>query len=367
MNSIRLKILGSITVWTLLLCSSGAQAQDAPPPAVPSRNFYQVLEEVLNDFEFDLKTRKVVGLKNLSIRNVVTSENIPPSFQNHLELLVSERILKTSQTRVVHCVACRSKRATLNGQTMVISSSEKSHDELQRIAKLNGIENFMDIAFAYQPTGMILSLQISDAETGTMLWSRNYNSETTRAEAARKGIDYEQLENKEVALEYEPTLQKKPTIYTVMAPKAGSGHSMSLALGFRMMERYDNRTKEVGFEINSYFDIPSVVGSATEAEKRQNVFSGFNVTMLFVHGWGMFGKVENYNQARGVIYGAIGGTYASGFLGGVIRGGYEWRLAKHWAVNAFLGYRPSATLVVQTGTTASVSGIEGGLGVGFIF
>ena len=67
-----------------------------------------------------------------------------------------------------------------------------------------------------------------------------------------------------------------------------------------------------------------------------------------------------------MIYGAIGGTYTSGFLGGVIRGTYESRLAKHWAVNGFLGYRPTATLVVGA-SNLTLSGVEGGIGVGFLF
>ena len=336
-------------------------------PGTGGRSFYQVLDEVLSDFEYDLKSGQVIGLKDVSIRNVATSENIPPSFKSHLDLLVSERILKTTHTRIVHCLACRSKRATLNGENMVISSLDGNSAELARIAKLNGIQNFMDIAFAYQPTGMILSLQISDAETGTMMWSRTYNSESTRAMAQRRGVDYQELEDAKTKMEYTPTIQSKPTLYTVMAPKAGSGYSTALVFGYRVMERYDNRRKEVGFEMNYYFDIPTLIGNSTPAEQKLNPFSGVNLTMLFVHNWGLFGDVENYNQARGVITTAIGGTYASGFLGALIRGGYEWRLAKHWAITTFAGYRPTGTLVISSGVTAPLSGIEGGVGVGFIF
>ncbi len=51
----------------------------APPEEKKVRNFYRVLEEVLGDFELDLKQNEVRGLRDLSIRNVVTSENVPPS------------------------------------------------------------------------------------------------------------------------------------------------------------------------------------------------------------------------------------------------------------------------------------------------
>jgi hypothetical protein len=353
--------------------STLSYAQEPLPPPAPqtdasgSRNFYQVLDEVLSDFEFDLKAGQVTGLKDLSIRNVVTSENVPASFKSHLELLITERILKTTKTRIVHCLACRSKRATLNGDSMVISSSENNQAETQRIAKMNGISNFMDIAFAYQPGGMILSLQISDVDTGTTLWTRNYNSQSTRASAQRRGVDFQDLEDAKTKMEYTPTISTQPKLYVVMAPKAGSGQSTALAFGARMTERYDNRTKEVGFEMNYYMDTAALTGQPGAKTDPNNIYAKFNLTLQFIHGWSVYGDEENLNKARGMIFGGIGGTYASGFLGGLIRGGYEWRLAKHWSVDAFLGFRPQSTLVISGTTTAPLSGVEGGLGVGFNF
>lgn len=347
--------------------SKQSSANDTPSSkASNTRNFYQVLDELLADFEYDLKTGTVIGLKDLSIRNLATSENVPPSFKSHLELLVSERILKTTKTRIVHCVACRSKRARLSGDSMVIVSTDSNPTDLQRIAKLNGIQNFMDIAFAYQASGMILSLQIYDSDTGTMLWSRSYNSETSRASAKRRGVDYDNLDQENMRMEYQPMVQMRPTLYTILAPKTGSGSSTVLGFGFRMMERYDNRKKEVGFEMNYYYNVNSLI-SNPNAIASDDVFNGFNLTMLFVHSWGLFGDIENFNQARGSIYGAIGGTYASGFLGALVRVGYEWRFAKHWVVPVFLGYRPTGTVVLPNHTTSTLSGIEGGLGVGYLF
>ena len=337
---------------------------EEPPAPSGSRNFYKVLDEVLSDFEYELKAGQVMGIKDLSIRNIATSENVPPSFKSHLELLITERIMKTAKSRIVHCVACRSKKTTLDGKSMVISSSESNPAELQRLAKLNGIQNFMDVAFAYQPTGMMLSIQISDAETGTTVWTRNYNSENTRLAAQRRGVDYQESDEAKIKMEYSPTVAVRPIIYTLMAPKAAnSGYSTSLGLGLRVMERYDNRHKEVGFEMNYYLDVPKLVGITQDPS---NVWAKFNLTMLFMHAWGLFGDEENYNQTRGVIHAGVGGTYASGVLGGLVRGGYEWRFAKHWVLDAFVGYRPKATVLIS-GSTSSLVGVEGGLGVGFNF
>lgn len=357
--------LGCLVV--LLVQVASAHAQSAPEAPAGSRNFYQVLDEVLADFEYDLKTGQVIGMKDLSIRNLVTSENIPPSFKSHLELLITERILKTSKTRVVHCLACRSKTAKLSGETMVITSADSNAAELQRIARMNGVQNFMDVAFAYQPTGMILSFQISDVEAGTTLWTRNYNSENTRASAQRRGVDFQELEEAKTRMEYQSTMQIRPVLYTVMAPKANSGYSTALGFGIRMMERYDNRQKEVGFEANYYADVNLLTGLSDANTDPTNLYNTFNFTLLFQHGWALFGPEENFNKARSIIIGGIGGTYAAGFLGGLLRATYEWRMAKHWTISAFLGYRPKGTLVFSTTQTASVSGVEGGIGVGYIF
>ena len=369
------------TTWNksiLLICflsvftakTTLCRAEDPAPPgeAIPTgtRNFYQVLDDVLSDFEYDLKTGQVVGLKDLSIRNIATSENVPPSFKNHLELLLTERILKTNKTRIVHCPACRSKKATLDGESMVIASSDSNVPEMQRMAKMNGILNFMDIAFAYQPSGMILSLQISDVESGTTLWSKSYNSQLTRASAQRKGIEVKSEDDK-LKNEYQTTMQYRPTLSAVLTPKAGSGSATVLAFGLRSTELYDNHTKEVGVEINYYIDTSTLSSQPVSKTATRNIYSEFNLTMLFVHGWNVYGNEDDINKVRGMIFAGAGGTYASGFLGALFRVGYEWRLAKHWSVTGFAGYRPSSNVVIAPATTIALGGMEGGLGVGFIF
>lgn len=343
--------------------SSKPALADEPPAPNGSRNFYKVLDEVLSDFEYDLKAGQVLGLKDLAVRNIATSENVPASFKSHLELLITERILKSTKARIVHCVACRAKKTTLDGQNMVISTPDSNAAEMQRIAKMNGIQNFMDVAFAYQPSGMMLSIQISDADTGTALWSRNYNSDSTRASAQRRGVDYQESEDAKSKLEYQPTLQNRFSIGGVMAPKAGSGSATNINVSFRMMERYDNRHKEVGFEIDYYLDPKMITGGTAD---ENNIWNGLNLTLLFKHGWGLFGDEENYNQMRSVFNVGIGGSYASGFLGALIRTEYELRFAKHWSGNAFVGYRPSATVLIS-GSSSTLSGVEGGIGVGYIY
>ncbi len=367
-------LAAGITALCLSAASREGQAAEATPSSPPpktiaqqngERNFYDVLEDLLADFEYDLKNGQVSGLKDLSIRNIATSENIPVSFRSHLELVVTERIMKNSKTRIVQCLPCRAKRTTVSGDQVVISSNDTNPVELSRIAKISGIEHFMDIAFSYQPAGMMLSLTISEPETGGVAWSRTYNSETSRSSAFRRGVDYTQIDEQRRASEYQPTVQYRAIAYYLFERNVGSTTGC-LGFGFRMMERYDNRKKEVGFEMDYLKDASSLAGGAV-TPGTINLYSGFNVTMLFVHAWNLFGGEENYNQVRGGVFAALGGTYTSGFLGGLVRAGYEWRLAKHWGVSANLGYRPNASAFVGNKSIGTVSGPEFGIGISGIF
>lgn len=352
----------------LLVCAFSlvAHAADAPP----ERNFYDVLEDVLGDFEFDLKNGNVGGLSDVGIRNVALSENVPASFRSHLELLITERILKNSKTKVIQCLPCRSNKTTLTGDQVIITSSETNPEELARIAKTTGIAHFLDAAFSYQPSGMVLSLTINDPQSGSIIWSRSYNSETSRAAAFRRGVDYSQIDDARKLTEYAPTIQYRGMVSYLFEPNL-TGTTGVLAFGFRMVERYDNRKKEVGFELNYMRDASTFASSSTAsaATAADNLYGGLNLTLLFVHAWNFIGSEENFNKPRASLLLGIGGTYASGYLGGLLRAGWEWRLGKRFAVSTSVGYRPESTAFLGSfeSTGVSVSGFEYGLGVNLMF
>jgi hypothetical protein len=341
-----------------------AAAEKDRKSADPMRNFYTVLEDLVSDFEYDLKNGQVSGLRDLSIRNLAVNELVPASFKSHLELVLTERLLKAAKVRMIQCLPCRARKTVLSGDQMVISGPETNPSEMSRIARQSGIQNFMDVAFSYQPTGMVLSLYVTEADTGTVVWSRSYNSETSRTSAYRRGVDQSQIEGMRSASEYLPVVQYRATVYYGYQPDV-SGYAGTLGIGFKMMERYDNRKKEVGFELDYFRNANSIVGATPTGSN--DLYGGLNLTLLFEHAWNLIGEEENFNRARGSILAGVGGTYASGFLGGIIRGGYEWRLAKFWAVTTSLAYRPQATKFLGTTGVGAVSGIEALFGVSALF
>lgn len=332
----------------------------------PERNFYEVLNDVLGDFEYDLKNNNVSGLKELSIRNIAASENIPPSFKNHLELIITEKILKNSKTHVIQCLPCKSRKTSLSGDQVVVTSPETNPAELARIAKLSGIEHYMDVAFQYEPSGIMISMYIVDPESQNIVWSRSYNSESSRASAFRRGVDFNQVDEARRTTEYAPTTQGRLILYYLFQPDLPKTAGC-LALGYRLVERYDNRKKEVGFEANYMTNSSTLVNTTGASPLGLYNSFGFNMTLMFLHAWNFIGEEENYNKVRGSFMLGVGGTYASGYLGGLVRASYEWRMAKHFGVSFILGYRPPAAAFIQGTQTGTIGGPEYGLGVNVLF
>ena len=78
-------------------------------------------------------------------------------------------------------------------------------------------------------------------------------------------------------------------------------------------------------------------------------------------------KEENYNHIRGSIFTGIGGTYASGYLSGLIRAGYEFRFAKRFGLSLNLGFKPNTSAFLSGTTTGTIGGFEYGVGVNILF
>lgn len=346
--------------WMLGLPQSPAAHAASTPK---ERDFYAVLDDTLGDFEFDLKHDAVKGTENIAIRDITVSERIPRSFTAHLEDLITERILRATKNKVIQCLGCRSRRTALSDDKISMISPRTSPKELQRVAKARGIQHFMDVTFTYQPTGIIMSMTITEPASANVVWTHTYNSESSRAAVMRRGLDMDQLDPSTRRItEYPAILQYRLSVDYLFEPNV-SGTTGCLGFAFRLVERYANRKMEIGFEAEYLKD-----SSSSPSSTAPDLYSGVNLTLLMLHAFNLFGSQEDFNQARASIYGGLGGTYTSGYLGALIRGGFEWRMAKHFATTVHLGYRPASTvfLPISSGVT-SVSGMEYGAGISLMF
>jgi TolB-like protein len=346
-----------LVLWLL----SPSEARAEPPPG--QRDFYATLDDTLGDFEFDLKHEAVTGIDNVSVRNIAVSENVPRSFTAHLEDLIVERILRGTKTKVIRCEGCHVRRTAMKNGTISVLSAQGNQKQNAKVARTRGIKHFLDAAFTYQPSGLVMSIEITEAESAVALWSRTYNSETSRTAMLRRGIDMDQLDpSTRKAIEYPAVLQYRLRVDYLFEPDI-TGPTGCVGFAFQMMERYDNRKKELGFELEYLYSSEKLLGRSTTA----TVYGPVNLTLLLIHAFNFIASQEDYNQARASFNAGIGGTFATGYLGALIRVGFEWREGKRFATGAILGYRPSSTAFLPIGTGASVEGIEIGMGISYLF
>ena len=61
--------------------------------ATTIRRFHEVLNELLNEFGYDLKLGQIKGLKNISLRKMDLSTTLPRSYKHYLEMLIKINLL----------------------------------------------------------------------------------------------------------------------------------------------------------------------------------------------------------------------------------------------------------------------------------
>ena len=87
------------------------------------RRFHEVLDDLLVEFGYDIEQGQLGSLKSLSIRQVSLNENLPRSYENYLELLVSERIRENSQVKLIACLSCKTRSSTLVDGKLVLKKT----------------------------------------------------------------------------------------------------------------------------------------------------------------------------------------------------------------------------------------------------
>ncbi len=314
---VQLIVLGSVA-FGFPAASFGHGAEHAEKPALANasheemQQFNDAFETRLSEFESDLKAGKVFRLKSVAIRSVTTSARILSSYRSQIELRVTEKILKNTKARVVHCLACRT-----------LKSGDESRAELQRIATLSGIENFMDISLTEEASGVVLSIQVTHASDGGVEWLKRYSNVSEQPES----IDSHSRHLPVRIME---------SVFYVNTPNEYSGRYSLVGLGFTINHPYGHQQKEIGGEANYYFST-------------SNLYSYFNLSLMLRHGWSIFGQEESIRLSPGLIFLGLGGTYVTGYWGALFRAGCEWHASRHWYLNFFAGARTAPRFGPETG------------------
>jgi hypothetical protein len=322
--------------------------KEASPKQI--RLFHEVLDELLNEFAYDVKSGQINGLKNLSIRKVAVSESLPRTYENYVELLVAERIRENSKIRMISCLPCKTKNTRIVDDKLLISSPATNTDDMNRAANQLGIENFMDVVLVYHTTHMVLALQIFDSNSKEMVWTRTYNSETLKTRFQKLAVDYSQIEAARTGDEYKPDFRYLIGFGGGSIPNVESDarEKSVLTLHVRGTEKFDNRRNEFGLLLTLNMaasallsdypsEGPAPASSATEepTERKAKPFTNaLGLFALYAHNF--LGTLESYNDVRYGVNVGLGLHLASGYMAPTLRTGLDTYLGRRFSVNASL-------------------------------
>jgi hypothetical protein len=346
------------------------------------RQFHEVLDELLAEFGYDVRSGILKDVKNLSIRRVIVSDALPHTYKKYVGMLITERIVDNTNVRLVNCISCNIKSSKLVDGTLRISSPSANLSQLQHISRTLGIDNFMDIVLVYHSTHMVLGFEIYKADSNELLWARTYNSETIRSRFQKLAIDYNQVAKSRVSNEYEPEYRTMFGIGGGGIPNTGGQDSDSsmLTLHFRATERFDNRRSEFGLLLATYHTVSSLLsdypvvegtGGKDDEEDQPNDADVFTpatpqpfstaVTLNGLYVYNFLDTVESFNQIRHGINMGIGGVFASGYFAGTTRLGWDINFGKTFTLGISGIYIMPSTIMVENKSVDTKGG--GGLDV----
>ena len=333
------------------------------------RKFEEVLDEVITEFGFDVKAGQIKGLKNLAIRRVQVSDTLPRSYENYVEMLITEKIRENSKTKLINCIQCKVKSSTVVEGKIVINSPTTSVARMDQAANELGIENFMDVMLMYQTTQIILTVNVFDSTSKEMQWAKTYNSETLRTRYQKLAIDYQQIEKSRQSDVYEPEYRILAGIGygSLKNVNASSEDQKMLVASLRVGEKFNNRKDEFGLLANFWNSTryltqayPSTASSNTTttdpALGPQPFKQAFSIFPYYAHNF--LGSVENYDQLRQGINFGVGAMFATGYFSPSGHVGWDFYFGRRFQVSPSLIYNTDTKILVNN----ELRNAEGGLG-----
>lgn len=332
------------------------------------RRFHEVLDELLAEFGYDVKSGQIKGLSNLSIRKIRVSDAIPKTYEEYVEMLLAERIRENSQIRLIDCVPCKTRTSSLVDGRLMITSPSTNVAKLDSAAAQLNIENFMDAVLVYHTTHMVLAVDVFNSQTKELVWARTYNSETIRTRYQKLAVDYRQVEKARPGEDYVPEYRYMFGLGGGGVPNVGgtTADSTMLNLQIRATERFNNRHDEFGMLLSILKSTNSLQkpyptqgdSTSTSANPPETVTKSTGATPKpFQQALGIYGlyshlfigAIESYNDIRHGAHFGIGGLLASSYIAPAFRAGWDVFLGRRFSVSFGGNYiAPSSILVGST-------------------
>jgi hypothetical protein len=343
------------------------------------RRFHEVLDELLAEFGYDIKLGQIKGLSNLSFRKVRVSKSIPRTYEDYVEMLLTERIRDNSQIRMLTCVPCKTRTSALVEGKLMVTSPATNVGKLESAAAMLGIEHFMDAVLVYHTTHMVLAVNIFNAKTKELLWARTYNSETIKSRYQKLAVDYSQVAKARPGEDYVPDYRFLIGLGGGGIPNVGgsSADSTMLNLQIRATEKFNNRRTEFGMLLSVYQATSALVkeypseGTKTKSEDPPEVVEvstgpepkpfkqALGIYGLYSHSF--LGAIESYNNIRHSLNAGAGIILATGYFAPTARLGWDIFMGRRFSTNVGAVYIGQSTILVDDETVKTKGGFGGDL------
>jgi hypothetical protein len=340
------------------------------------RQFHEVLNDLLSEFAYDVKEGQINGLKNLSIRRVDISDTLPRTYEQYVELLVTERIRENSKIKIINCIQCKSKSSTMIEGKLMISSPLTNLQKMDEAANQLGIENYMDVVLVYHTTHMVLAFNVFNTQTKEMTWARTFNSETLRSRYQRMAVDRNQIEKSRASDVYVPDYKFLVGLSGSQLPNvAGTARDKSfIGLHLRAVEKFDNRRTDFGLLTSIWANtskfLKSYPSEGTASTDTTTTYTGTARALPYKYVLGLhavaarnfIGDVEMYDRIRHGVHFGIGAIISTGYLAPSARLGWDMYFGRRFVVTLGTQYITSSVVLVGSSYTK----VKGGGGGDFI-
>lgn len=364
-----------VFVATLLFSLSAHGQEDSPDAASKSgtpsaqsqsststeqvKSFNEVLQDLVNEFSFDLRAKALNSVRTVSIRRVALGEGIPRTYESYLETQISDAFRKHSGTKVLQCTNCRIRRTVVENGRLVMTTPINNPQELDAIASQLGVEAWVDLTLLYQETSMVLGFHVFDSKTKELLWTKLYNTENIYKQKMEQR-DAEVRQQVGVEAEKKSKYSLSSTIGWQLVPNVKQSANM-LGLNLRFAEKFNLGRDEVGTRLSAIIapslvisDYPEISGDpASNAEivdgKTTEVILPFNKA-IGLHAF--YGRVfgNEQSQARGTVWGlefGAGTIVSTGYACFAFRAGGTLRLGDLFILDGGLAYSLPTTISIR--------------------
>lgn len=344
------------------------------------RQFHDVLNDLLSEFAYDVKRGQVNGLKNLSIRRIDISDTLPRTYEQYVELLVSEKIRENSKIKLINCIPCKSKTSTMVEGKLMITSPLTNLQRMDEAASQLGIENFMDVVLVYHTTHMVLAFNVFNTQTKELTWARTYNSETLRSNYQRMAVDYKQVEKGRNSDTYVPDYKILLGLGGSQLPNvAGGARDKSfLGLHMRTVEKFDNRRLDFGLSVSIWTktaDLLKAYPSEGSSSQTQTSYTGQSRPLPYKNALGVHallarnfvGSIEIYDRVRHGMHLGIGGIVSKGYLAPSVKFGWDVYLGRRFVATLSSQYITKSSILVNDDFQTSRGGGGGDFALSYNF